>query len=541
MVAAPVGAAPSNVLPARFRIPGSRLILPFAICNAILYSSLLPLWEGFDEPAHYGYIEQLVIHRQLPLMNRTTLPADIRDSLKLVPVSWLLHNALPGSISFEDWFQLSSQQRRDRRIALRKLSPALATQSSDVLNYEAQQAPLAYLLVAPLDAAFSRAPLPERVLYLRFFVSIVSALLLYAASSLLLTALNVEGAFRWAALACIFESQMLWASIAHVSNDWLSIPLGTLFLALLVPATQHGKTKHLLACAGVLAAGLLTKAYFLAFVPVWAAAMLIQLWRHRLRVRTALGALAILFPAAVWYVRNVFLYGSFSGTQETIAGVRPLDAFYAFFHINWFASTIDLLRWSLWTGNWSFISFSRLTINIELLLLALAFALLFARFRQITEAQWWLLAACFAFYLGLIYQTCTTWIATNGRSQHAEPWYMQCIFPCLWTLAFLGLARSGAIGRTVATLLALISAWIAAATYWVKLIPLSGGFSGRSSVSRVAHWWMHLPLHVLSTTALGPVTILFASLFVFSILLIALNVRVLRALIPHSESLVERT
>jgi hypothetical protein len=28
-------------------------ILSFGIVNASLYSALLPLWEGFDEPAHY--------------------------------------------------------------------------------------------------------------------------------------------------------------------------------------------------------------------------------------------------------------------------------------------------------------------------------------------------------------------------------------------------------------------------------------------------------------------------------------------------------
>lgn len=510
---------------------GRRLILFFAICNAVLYSSLLPLWEGFDEPAHFSYIEHLVIHRQFPIMNRTAIPEDIRESLQLVPVSWLLHNALPRSISFEEWFQLTPEQRRARLSALKNFPPSLETQDSGLLNYEAQQAPLAYLLIAPLEAALSRVELPARVLYLRFFVSVASALLLYFAANLLLTALGLEGAFRWAALACIFETQMLWASVAHVSNDWLSIPLSVLFLALLALTIQEPKTNRVLSCAGALAAGLLTKAYFLAFVPVWAAAMVIQLWKGRLRLPTALGASFIFFLAAPWYVRNVFLYGSLSGTQETVSGVGLGAALHAFFHINWAASTVDLLRWSLWTGNWSFVSFSRLTLNLELLLLAVAFALLFTRPGKITELEWWLLAACFAFYLGLIYQTCVTWVATHGRSQHAEPWYMQCIFPCIWILAFLGLARSGATGRIIAGLFAVISAWIAAATYWVKLIPLYGGFSGRSTLTTVVHWWAHLPVDLLSATVLGPLTVVFASLFVFLILLIALNVRILQALI----------
>ena len=34
-------------------------IMMFGILNACLYSALLPLWEGFDEAFHYGYVETL--------------------------------------------------------------------------------------------------------------------------------------------------------------------------------------------------------------------------------------------------------------------------------------------------------------------------------------------------------------------------------------------------------------------------------------------------------------------------------------------------
>lgn len=513
----------------RFHLSSS-LILLFAFANAILYSSLLPLWEGFDEPAHYAYIESLAVQKQLPIVNRAKVPQDIRASLELLPVSWLLHNSLPRSISFDDWFRLSPQERARRRAAAMQIPRKLASQTSDLSNYEAQQAPLAYCLLAPFDLVLSRLPLPLRILTLRFLAAMASSALLLYAAQLLLEALSVTGVFRLAALACIFESQMLWASIAHVGNDFLSIPLATLFLAFLARSARENSAKNVFALAAVMAAGLCTKAYFLAFVPVAFAFLLIGLWRRRLNPRTAVVPLWIVLLAVPWYIRNFLLYRSLSGTQESIAGIGFAAARRAFPHINWIASTIDLFHWGLWTGNWSFVSYSKITLDIELLLLASAIVLLFVRFRKIVPAEWWLLIACFVFYLGLIYQTCITWAATNGRSQHAEPWYVQCIFPCIWALVFLAFERSGALGRVLALVTVLVSAWIAASTYLVKLLPLYGGFSGRSTLTSIAHWWARLPVEMLSTTVLGPLALLFVSLCLFLVLLIALNARILRQL-----------
>lgn len=466
------------------------------------------------------------------MVNRTAVSQEIRESLRLLPVSWLLHNALPGSISFQDWFRLSAPERRARWDALNRLAPVLRTQPSDLLNYEAQQAPLAYFLLVPIDSAASRLELCQRIFVLRLFVAITSALFLLVAANLLLRAFAVDGPFRIAALACIFESQMLWASIAHVDNDWLAIPLSACFLALLVLAARDSRPRYLLLLAALLTAGLLTKAYFLAFVPIFAAFLILRFLRRQVSLRTALLSLVILLLAAPWYARNAILYGSLSGTQETVAGVSFHRLAGAFVHINWITSTIDLFRWALWTGNWSFVSFSRLTLNTELFLLAAAFILFCAHLRQIRPGEWWAMAACCAFFVGLMYQTCVTWVATNGRAQHAEPWYLQCILPCLWALVFLSLQQSGVLGRILAAAIVSISAWVAAATYLLKLIPLYGGFTGRANIPAVLLWYRHLPLETLSQTVLGPLSLLFVALAVFLLLLAVLTIALLRVFIP---------
>lgn len=131
------------------------------------------------------------------------------------------------------------------------------------------------------------------------------------------------------------------------------------------------------------------------------------------------------------------------------------------------------------------------------------------------------------FYLGLVYQTCITWLATNGRSEHVEPWYVQCIFPCIWMLTFLGFSRTGTIGAALALTTVLVSAWIGAATYLLKLIPLYSGYSGRATLSAIAHWWSHPKVELISATALGPLSALCTALCAFIILWIAPNVRIL--------------
>src|SRR5438270_4100462 len=246
------------------------LVFALAITNAVLYSCLLPLWEGFDEPFHFGYVESISVWHQFPVLDKTPVSEQISRSLRLVPLSWLLSQAIPGSISFEQWFGLSREEKLRRERELASLSPALKGERSDLLNYEAQQAPLAYITLVPVDRAVQRISLRGEILRLRLFGAIIATVLLYVFLLMLLRKLGVPDAFQMAALACVFESQMLWASIAHVGNDWLAVALTLCFLTLLPGAAARNGMANLVIVTVIFSAGLLTKAYFLAFAPVFA-------------------------------------------------------------------------------------------------------------------------------------------------------------------------------------------------------------------------------------------------------------------------------
>jgi hypothetical protein len=517
------------------------VLLLFALVSAILYCCLLPLWEGFDEPFHYGYVQSLSLDHRIPVVDKTRISSEIRQSLALMPVSSILHRSLPNSIAFADWFHLSYQERDARRKALSALPLRLSTQSSDLANYEAQQAPLAYVLLVPVNAVLSSLQLPRRILLLRLCVAVSSALLLFVAANQLATALGLERPFRLLALTCIFESQMLWAATAHVGNDWVAIPFATALIAYLAFVARHHKHRDLMIAGLLLAAGLLTKSYFLAFVPVFFALLVYQYARSYIALRTlGIAACVPMVIAAPWYIRNVLLYGTVSGMQENIRGIGLHRAFEALSQINWLTSFGDLARWSLWTGNWSFVAFSRSTLNFEIFLLVASLVLLLARRKQITTGEVWVFAALASFGLGLVYYTCVAWADTRGAATNAMPWYAQCVMPAIWILAALGMQRSGMAGRVIAGCTCLVAAWIAALTYLAKLFPLYGGYEGRANLPGIWNWWTGTPGTLLSSVTLVPVSVLFVLLSIFLFLLVAVNTSVLKRFVsPSQESACE--
>lgn len=63
------------------------LLIAYALVNAVLYSLLLPLWEGFDEPFHFAYVQQLANGQGLPDARTAGLSREVVASLLLAPAS----------------------------------------------------------------------------------------------------------------------------------------------------------------------------------------------------------------------------------------------------------------------------------------------------------------------------------------------------------------------------------------------------------------------------------------------------------------------
>jgi hypothetical protein len=127
----------------------------------------------------------------------------------------MLSPAVPGALSFEVWFNIPPSEKSARLARLSTVSRNSRAEPAHIPNYEAQQAPLAYIMLAPFDAALAHVRLRTRVLILRLIGTISSILLLWFGLLKVCQLLEVSNAFALAAAACIFSSQMLWATIAH--------------------------------------------------------------------------------------------------------------------------------------------------------------------------------------------------------------------------------------------------------------------------------------------------------------------------------------
>ena len=52
-------------------------LLAYGMLNAAAYCCLLPLWEGWDEPYHYGYVQFVDTNFRFPELGRTTLSREV--------------------------------------------------------------------------------------------------------------------------------------------------------------------------------------------------------------------------------------------------------------------------------------------------------------------------------------------------------------------------------------------------------------------------------------------------------------------------------
>jgi hypothetical protein len=372
-------------------------------------------------------------------------------------------------------------------------------------NYEVHHAPLSYLLMAIPDSLMWRVPLPWRVWIVRLFVS-VACVVLMARGMWALGAESGLGDFTAALVFLVFSCQMFWATVAHVANDWLAVPLAVWLIVWGIRYHRTPSVRTAVRLGAVAAAGLLTKAYFLVFVPLYIAALIAWRRKGRLPARALAALIALpLLLAGPWYTRNLMLYGNVTGRVEETNGVTTIGALKSLVSIPWLKSLPFMARGTFWMGNASFTDFSVLTMNALLVLLLIGLAL-YCRTAHRSTIGPFLWLPVLLFFGAMFYVTGSSYVFTKGEAIAASPWYLQAVIPALLCLVLLGYQACGAAGRHLAAANAILWGYILAATYVAKLFPLYGGFrGGRSTLREVARWYLTAwprTSDILGTTAM---------------------------------------
>ena len=314
-------------------------------------------------------------------------------------------------ISYPEFFKLPEPTRTEIRWKLNHIAPALRWRSSSFVNYEALQAPLAYAVLAFPERVLARAPLPSRVLVLRIIAGAVGALVLLFGALCLGRQLRIAYPYNDIAVFCALSSQMIWATLAHVANDWLAVPVTALLLVTILHYLELPVVRRAILLSVVLTAGLLTKAYFIAFIPI---VILVCAIRHRWRDMTVVFVITTIL-AGPWYVRNVTRYGTVSGMQELREGTDPISAVASIRPEKLLAGIEASARAALWTGNNTFRSFA-ISVLRALMASWLAGFLLWAGQRH-RPAEWLVLSFFAIFILALAYDTAVSYVFTHGEGR----------------------------------------------------------------------------------------------------------------------------
>ena len=338
------------------------------LARGFFYCAALPIWEGYDEWAHFAVVERMAFHGEALVSRASPAPRDVAASLQLAPVAWECRYLLPPSVTQDDFWRLPEAERARREAEFHAIPGAWAREDSSgpLKAYEGLQGPLAGWLMTPVLWAASGAQLATQVLLLRWFgIAVVS--LAVPLGFLIGRRIFGEDAPALGCAAIIAAMPGFAINIARVSNESVAVML---FTALIWLALEEAQRPRPVLLGAVLGLGLLAKAYFLTAIPplgLWLA------WKCR-RPRTLLAPVVAGAIAGWWYVRNLVTTGTVSGMWESAAmpgaglGAQLRHAA----GVPWVATVDSIMVSHLWQGAWSTLTLRSWMYHLLYVLIAAA-------------------------------------------------------------------------------------------------------------------------------------------------------------------------
>ena len=394
------------------------------------YASTMPMWEGVDEWAHFAVAQSVALRGEWLGARDRPIPRNIEASLRIAPLSWELRRFDAPSVTHDAYWQLPETERRARQAALRSIPRewALEDGSGAFTNYEAQQPPLYYWLVAPVVWLMRGRSLVEQVAAARWASLLLASLIVPLVYRIGREVFDDERvAAGCAALVAVMPG---FASIAaRVGNDGLA---AVVFAALIWTGLRAWRGGPAEPVAVLLGIGLLTKAYFLTAIP----AVLWLLWRRGALRLTVVPALI----AAWWYVRNALAEGSLL-TSGSMAGVKasPLEVVRAIPSVPWLRAVDSALFSHIYSVGWSWLTVRSWIYHVFYVVLAAA-AIGLWRWRREKGILW--LAAIYALF----------WVG--------ELWHAALMYVTRGVAASMGYYIYGVVAAEVPLWVAGLSTWL---------------------------------------------------------------------------------
>ena len=330
------------------------------------YISITPLFEGFDETAHYSSLREISDTGQIPVYGKSYLDQSVLDYRG--PVHY--DTGLPPfdrGLVYPKFFAQPELVENYLKI-YRRPAPRAAYRLGNELNWQAQHPPLYYLLLARLLPVLDTFSFTAQFFLLRL-TSYVLALCGVAFGLLAVNQPDQPPERNPAVIGFILYPiilPMFFPEFARLGNDSLCLffaGLAAYFLALWLKDDRN--TRKSLAVGVALGLGLLTKAFFLPITLALGIFLAIRLSQDKENLTIKSGRFrssASIFLAAIvvgggWYIYKLLLYGEFTGSDDSIRLAHQGGMIAAFKdHF----SAIQLLRGAVmpfasyqWPGTWS--------------------------------------------------------------------------------------------------------------------------------------------------------------------------------------------
>ncbi len=393
------------------------------VARALFYASMLPLWEGYDEWAHFAVIRTMATRGHLLVRRDQPVPRDIEKSLLLAPVPWELRGLSPPAATEDVYWTLSAPERWQRGQDLRQMPVRWRTEEGTGFTaYEALQPPLYYWILVPVLRLIGGASLPTQVLVLRWLGVAMASL---AIPLVFLIARDVFGeeavALGCAAVVALMPGFAL--DVARVGNASLAVPLFTALIWALLKGSRAGVPV-------LLGLGLLTKVYFLAALPVAMA------WLRRRWWVAPAAAFAI---AGWWYLRNLVTTGTLSGLSESVM-LRSVGFFGMLRRVPsvpWKTALDAILFSHLYFAGWSSLMVRSWMYHVFYLVAAAAAVGLIWQMRK--EPVRLLFAIYGLFWIGQLYNVLLLYL--SKRLPGSMGWYMYAVVAAEVVLCVAGFGR----------------------------------------------------------------------------------------------------